>query len=68
MAFCVGMGLINPSIVALSLCGFLVSLYGVHVERSGRLDASYQAHCDIDRTVSCSDVLLSEYVSTSCRE
>lgn len=44
----------------LAVCGVLVSLYAIHVERSKHSDPSYQAMCDFSERASCSRVLTSD--------
>lgn len=46
--------------VALAICGVVVSLYAIHVERSKYANPSYQAMCDFSEHASCSRVLTSD--------
>ena len=53
------MGLLTPSIAVLCIGGLALSIYAIHIERSKHLDEDYKAHCDIDETIACSNVLTS---------
>jgi uncharacterized membrane protein len=41
--------------------GLIVSIYAESIHRSHNLDPEYVATCDMSETISCSDVLLSEF-------
>ena len=47
----------------LSVTGFLLSAYTVHVEHRKLEDENYYAYCDINEKISCSAVVTSEYVT-----
>ena len=51
---------LSAAIVTLSVCGVVLSVYAIHIERSKHSNESYQAHCDLDDTIACSHVLTSE--------
>ena len=55
---CVKMFRVYKAILA--VCGVLVSLYAIHVERSKHSNPDYQAMCDISEHASCSRVLTSD--------
>ena len=56
------MGLLTSAASVLVLCAFGtgLTLYAVHVQRSRLEDASYRALCDLDETITCSEILAKE--------
>jgi vitamin-K-epoxide reductase (warfarin-sensitive) len=57
------MKIVVLSIVILSLCGFVLSLYAYRLERALAANPNYQAACQLSEVVSCTKPILSEYGS-----
>ena len=57
------MGLLTSAATVLFLCacGTGLALYAVHVQRSRLEDANYRALCDVDDTITCSEIIAEEY-------